>query len=47
MQLWYGKFYMHQYKQSSRWKSVFDTHTLSEDEGSKHIEEIKIKKLKF
>ena len=25
MLLWYGAFYMHQYKQSSRQKSVFDS----------------------
>jgi len=30
IQLWYVTFYMHQYKQASRYKSVFDTieHTL-------------------
>jgi hypothetical protein len=28
MQLWYGAFYRHQYKQSSRQKSVIDTITV-------------------
>jgi uncharacterized protein YodC (DUF2158 family) len=37
MQLWYGIFYMHWYKQSSRQKSVF------KPLGMKHVEDINIK----
>jgi len=52
MQLWYGMFYMHRYKQSSRKKSMFAIlfylldDRLPDDEplGLKHVE-LKIKTL--
>ena len=72
IQLWYSVFYMHWYKQSSRWKGIEHTvlparvlilmhvkhiipyytciyNRLPEDEplGSKHVEDIKIKKLHY
>ena len=44
MQVWYSVFYMHQYKQSCRQKSVFST----EMSLSKHAEDIKkLKKSKI
>jgi hypothetical protein len=54
MQFWYGTFYMHQYKLSGRYKSVFE-HTLlptgrlpeEEPSFSKHVEDIKKIKIKI
>ena len=47
IQLWYGTFYMQQYKQSGRWKRIFDVEEtpyiclpVTEPLRSKHVENL-------